>query len=149
MTNPDSIKEARERMSEHFEDGIKCPCCGQFVKKYKRKLNSGMALTLVRLYKHHPETFVDVKDFLRQHKYKNSHDWTLLRHWGFLTTNAEGLWKITPTGIQWIKFGYITHSHIFMYNNKMMGFGEGTITFKEALGASFSLEELMKIEKTD
>ena len=144
MNTKTTIENARKYMSDHFEEGTKCPCCGQFVKKYKRKLNSGMAKTLGRIYAYYPNSFIDVKDLLRQKKFHNGHDWTLLRHWGFLTTNEEGLWKITDTGKAWIDFKTPTHSHIYMYNNKMMGFAEGTITFRQAYGNDFDIKELMK-----
>ena len=144
--NPETttIRQARDHMSEYFDEGTKCPCCGQFVKKYKRKLNSGMARTLTQIFKDNPDRYVDVKEFLRSKGYKNSHDWTLLKHWGILTVREDGMYKITQMGRNFLS-GFPTHSHIYMYNNKMMGFGEGQTTISEALGEPFDLQELMEI----
>jgi hypothetical protein len=142
--NPETttIRQARDHMSEHFDEGTKCPCCGQFVKKYKRKLNSGMVRTLIQIYRHHPTSYVHVKDMLKCYKYPNSHDWTLLKHWGILTVNDRGMYKITQMGMAFLG-GAPTHSHIYMYNNKMMGFAGDSTTISEAYGEPFSLTELM------
>jgi len=35
-----TILEAKQLLKDNFAQGIECPCCGQFVKRYKRKLNS-------------------------------------------------------------------------------------------------------------
>ena len=59
----ETIKEAKEHLRNNFEEGIDCPCCGQFVKLYKRKLNSGMAATLIRIVKFNGSSEVHVKDF--------------------------------------------------------------------------------------
>lgn len=51
----DSLAEARKWLSEHVEHsgpGATCPCCGKFCKDYLRPLNSGMARTLIKMYKH-------------------------------------------------------------------------------------------------
>jgi len=47
----ETIKEAKAFLRENFEKGCKCPCCDSSVRLYKRKLNSGMALFLIGLYK--------------------------------------------------------------------------------------------------
>ena len=142
--NPETttLRQARDHMTERFDEGTKCPCCGQFVKRYKRKLNSGMARTLIQMFKHHPDRYIDVKPFLLNHGYKNSHDWTLLKHWGILTVREDGKYKITQMGRNFLS-GFPTHSHIYMYNNKMMGFAEGQTTISAALGEPFDLTELM------
>jgi hypothetical protein len=144
MNTKTTIENARKYMSDHFEEGTKCPCCGQFVKKYKRKLNSGMARTLIQIYRHYQDQYVHVKNMLLSRQYKNSHDWTLLRHWGILSVHPEedGKWKITQMGMSFLK-GAPTHSHIYMYNNKFLGF-EGSTTISDALGEPFDLTELMK-----
>jgi len=140
-----TIEEAKVILRERIEKGADCPCCNQFVKKYKRKLNSGMAITLARIYQHHRQEFIDVKDFLRLHKFTNSHDWTLLKHWKFLKTDADGRkWQITDVGVFWLLTENAkTWSHISMYNNKFMGFSKETITFKKALSNHFDYDELM------
>jgi hypothetical protein len=141
----ESIKEAKEYLRKNWEKGCKCKVCGQFVKKYKRKLNSSMAITLIRI-NNNSDDFFHVKDFLRQNKFTNSHDWTLLNHWGFLEEHIEknGFWRITSLGKDFIKNRIKTKKHIYLYNNIFLGFSDEETTIKESLGDKFNYDELMK-----
>lgn len=150
-----TLEEAHTFLRENFDKGENCPCCGQFVKLYKRKLNSGMAITLIRVYKAHGLSWVNVKDFLRENKHKNTHDWTLLRHWGLIreashdpldeTKKSSGVWKITVAGERFVKNEVKTLSHIKHYNGNASGFTGEEITIVEALGRKFNYPELMAI----
>ena len=150
-----TIEEAKTYLRNNFSAGLECPCCGQRVKLEKRKLNSGMARTLAYIYNHHPCEWIDVKDFLRQHKYKNAHDWTQLRHWKFIESGDNkddakgrtGTWRITTTGKQFIRGEIKVRSHIFTFDNRFYGFSDAEIDIIEALGNHFSYRELMGIEK--
>jgi hypothetical protein len=148
-----TLKEAQQHLRNNWVTGTNCECCGQFVKLYKRKLNSGMALTLIRIYNHYPYDQVDVKEFLRQNKYKNNHDWTLLKHWGLLREVLEynkvseakhnGKWMITRRGVDFILYGLPVESHILIYNNKFQGYSDEKIDIVGALGSKFNYKELM------
>ena len=70
----------KEFLRANYEKGCDCPTCGQFVKLYKRKLNSGMAKTLIILEQYFGFEPINVKSFLREQSLTNNHDWTLLRH---------------------------------------------------------------------
>ena len=62
-----SLKEVKKDLKDAYEDGCICPCCHQHVQLYKRKLNSGMAITLLRMYKHFKVgAYYHVKDFLKE-----------------------------------------------------------------------------------
>lgn len=142
-----TIEEAKKDLRKNFERGTSCPCCGQFVKLYKRKLNSGMASTLIRIYKHAKYEWIHVKDMLRMNKYKNSHDWTLLKEWGFIESNdAAGEWKITNKGVEFIKGTSTAPSHVHIYNKTTVGFSSTQTDIKESLGNHFNYEELMSYE---
>ena len=43
------ISVIRAHILEHRLDGLDCPACGQFVREYKRKLNSTMTRGLIWL----------------------------------------------------------------------------------------------------
>ena len=153
-----TLKEAREYVKEGSKIGVHCPCCQQFAKIYKRKLNSGMARVLIHLYIEYFKTakeWVQVKEFLRQKKYRNNHDWTLLRFWGLLEpkekeeTDPEemkcnGLWRVTVKGKQFVTDTRVRVSkRIIIYNNFFKGFDIEVINIKNALGNKFDYDELM------
>jgi len=125
ITIESTIEQAKIFLMSNWEDGVSCPCCKQFVKLYKRKLNSGMAATLIHIY-HQTKTgaHVHVKDSLREHKLRNGHDWTLLDHWGLLESNPDkdAEWRITPAGIEFVQNRRIVPKTIGMYNSKMYGY---------------------------
>ena len=46
-----TIIEAKAHLKKNASKGVACPVCDQYVRIYMRKLNSGMALFLIGLYK--------------------------------------------------------------------------------------------------
>jgi hypothetical protein len=155
MNKSNTIAEAKHFLRANFEKGVDCPCCGQFVKLYKRKLNSGMAITILRIYNESIDDFgkwIPVKEFLRINKYKNSHDWTLLKHWGLLEEkeivkdsedNNSGFWKITPKGRQFVMNEINVPNKVHIYNNKVLGFSDDQTNIIDSLGKNFNYTELM------
>ena len=149
----ETINEAKEYLEKNFAKGVFCPCCNQFVKLYKRKLNSGMAITLIRMYKHNPYGWINVKDYLRENSFRNNHDWTLLGHWGLIEENNKppdnggktlGEWRITPKGREFVLNHIKVPKRVMMYNNSIYGFEGGQISIIEALGSKFNYHELMR-----
>jgi hypothetical protein len=156
----ETLKEAKSYLKANWGKGVECPCCGQFVKLYKRTLNSGMAVTLIRIYNltEHidlnlpPVIWIDVKDFLRQKRYHNGHDWTLLRFWGLLEQQVSednpeqkhsGFWKITEKGKDFVKNKIIVPKQLLHFNQTPYGFVGKEITITDALGSKFNYQELM------
>jgi hypothetical protein len=56
----DFIREARQKLQARLDDGTTCPCCGQFAKRYKRKLNSSMAAALCWMWTHARDAWIEV-----------------------------------------------------------------------------------------
>lgn len=148
-----SIDDAKRHLREKFEKGTSCPCCGQFVKAYKRKLNSGMARTLIAIYRAHGKEPVHVKNFLKDEGLQNNHDWTLLKFWGFMAPEASkdtskrdsGIWRVTDLGEKFIKGNVPAESHKVFYNGKelpKMTLSDH-IDIVQALGEHFDYKELM------
>lgn len=44
-----TLAEAQEQFKAKLDVGTPCPCCGRFAKRYRRKLNSSMAASLIAL----------------------------------------------------------------------------------------------------
>lgn len=146
----ETIKQAKEYLRENFEKGTDCPCCGQHVKLYKRKLNSGMVMALIHIYKQ--GDWINVKDYMRKNSLPNNHDWTLLRYWGLIEESNEkveegkkknGVWRITEKGVKFIEKKIKLNSHILIYNNKFTGYSDTTTDIEKALGSKFNFTELM------
>jgi hypothetical protein len=148
-----SVRQARDAFEAELGKGTECPCCGRFGKEYRRKLNSGMALTLIRIYKSQQREWIHVKEYLRMHEYKNSHDWTLLKYWGLLEpkiaqrddgSDRNGFHRITQKGIDFVEAKINVQSHIFLYNSGFLGFSGNMVSIRDALGRHFNYDELME-----
>lgn len=151
----ETIKEAKQFLRANFEKGVDCPCCGQFVKLYKRKLNSGMALFLIglmRLWKKNPnKQFFSNKEVMNEMNLAvTSLDYSVMRHFGLIEPRISeagkrdsGYWRMTPKGFLFVQ-GHKSSKYIFLYRNKRQGVSDEQITIREALGEKFDYEELMK-----
>lgn len=144
------LKEAKQFLRANWEKGTKCPCCGQSVKLYKRKFNAGIAVFLIKLHKATKNgNFIHASEVLNGTK---SLDYSIAVHWGLIEGDSEevdgkrqsGMWRITEKGSQFVKNLRNIPSHIHIYNNTFVGFGEETIDIEQALGDKFDYEELMK-----
>jgi hypothetical protein len=157
-----TLQQAKDFLRANFKKGCKCPACGQTVKLYSRKINSGMAVFLIGIYrldKRHQDSqpgmiskaFFSNKHIMQEMNINTSSlDYSVLKHFGLIEARVSeagkkdsGFWKITHEGILFVKHGRDKPKNVFLYNNKIQGFSEETTTIKQALGDKFDFEELM------
>ena len=147
----ETIKEAKQHLRANFKHkGTNCPCCGQFVKLYKRKLGSVMARTLIQLYKMDKE-FNHVREIVKGISETGTNDFSKLAYWGLidemsndsLAKRTSGFWRITPKGRQFVERKITVNQYALIYNRLCEGFSVETINISEALGKKFNYNELM------
>ncbi len=156
-----NITAAKKKVRDEAGAGCTCPVCGQYVKLYKRKMNSQMAHFLCRLYTVTRQTdgeWFHVRDFLDA-GHKASSDGTYLRYWHFIEPRDKadapesddekkkqrsmGYWKITDLGKTFAEGRSRAKAHVIILAGKCEGFSEEMIDIREALGAKFDYAELM------
>lgn len=135
--------------------GYRCPCCGQFVKEYARKLNSSMARVLILIYQSGNFEYLHVEDFLKKlNRGDLRADFHKLRYWGLLKKKIEnredgsarnGFYKISPLGIMFVEGKLTVNEKILIFNNEFKGFTGNQINIHQALGNKFSYKELMSV----
>lgn len=154
-----TLEEAKQWLRERFSDGAKCPCCDQFVKLYKRKLNSSMAHGLILIYKffeNNDDEWLHVPSYLSRISSSatvRGGDWSKLRYWGLIEgekgtrddgSERVGTYRITGRGKQFVLSQIHVPKHVYLYNQNPVSRDDGeTITIKEALGEKFNYAELM------
>ena len=147
----ESIKEGKIYLRQEFAKGTECPCCGQFVKLYKRKLGSVMGRAIIRLY-NLGEGYHHVKEIIKGISATGTNDFSKLKYWQLIKEmpNLEdldkkncGYWKITQKGIEFVKQNIDVPSHVHIYNGKVLGFEDTTTNIIASLGNKFSYKELM------
>jgi hypothetical protein len=143
-----TLQEAREHLYSNLEDGLHCPCCGQYAKRYKRNINSQMAQWLIWLVQQsRDDAWVDVKEAdLR------GGDYAKLQHWNLVERRVNedpekrtsGLWRPTPKGVQFAKGEISLPQYVLLYNNEVLGHTGNLIGIRAALGTKFDYDELMQ-----
>ncbi len=124
----------------------------QTVKMYSRKINSGMVLFLIGLYKltkqNGREFFTNKEVMEIMELSATSLDYSVLKHFGlmFEKTNTEtkkrksGHWMITNLGTDFIENKASVIENVLLYNNKVNGFEGKSIFVKEI--TDFNYQEL-------
>lgn len=153
----ETIAEAKISLRENWEKGTDCPACGQLVKKYVRKLNSGMARGLIVAYRIDQEKGQDwfhISELLTKKIAAGANELQKLRFWKLVeqkTHNDDpdkkhsGFWRLTERGRLFVTNGVLVPRCITMYNQKFLGYEDENdlISIREALGSKFNYRELM------
>lgn len=153
----ETLAEAKEYLRENWEKGCLCPNCGQLVKKYKRKFNSGMARVLIAIYRIDKTKPADdkwimiSKEVLATGINPTNLEYSKLKHWGLTEergdigehTPTAGYWRITDRGRKFVEGSVKIPSHIYVYNDKFLEATEEGVSISEALGKHFDYDELM------
>lgn len=147
-TSSTSLSEAREYVDEQAAgDGVNCPCCGQFAKVYRRRLNTGMARSLITMWRsagrewQHVPTTVGGK----------SREEGKLRYWGLVeerTTPRDdggraGWWRVTEKGERFVRNGLAVPQYAIVYNGAVLDLDGGPTNIVGAIGSRFDYRELM------
>ena len=146
-----TIEEAKKYLRENMQEGVPCPCCTQMVKIYKRKLTSGMAVALIRLYH---ESGGDTSKYVHITKlgHLNGGEFAQLKRWNLIeeainedtSKRTSGTWAITPKGIKFVKRQIEVPSHLYTFDSKTVGVVDETVDIKTALGRKFNYAEMMQ-----
>ncbi len=144
-----TIKEVKSFLSANYEKGVVCPCCKQYVKRYRRSINSSMAYWLIWLVKSHilqNNNWIDVRN-----SPVRGGDYAKLQHWQLIEKKpnedgdrrSSGKWRPTFSGIDFAFRRIKIYSHAILYNNEMRALEGDLIDISEALGNKYNYETLM------
>lgn len=149
-----TLEEVRKHIAERVADGVQCPACSRFAKRYKRKLNSSMAAALIGFYRHVAGLSEWVHIPKETQISRLGGDWAKLSYWGLIETRVDqeredngpnsGFWRITDKGISFVRGEISVPTHVLTYDAAMLGFDDSEMTtIQEALGKKFDYNELM------
>lgn len=154
MTPDHTLVEAKKHLRANWERGVECPCCGQFVKLYKRKLTSAMAYVLILMSRRSGTDYFHVENWLKTENTPASlrGDFPKLRYWGLIEAQAGkrsdgssrlGFYRITQAGRDFVAGNSTIPSHAHLFNQKFLGLTGDLIDIRTALESKFSYDELM------
>lgn len=133
-----SLAAARSWLRERLPVGTRCPCCGQFAKVYRRKLNSGMARSLIRMYNAAGLSWQHIPPTRREEGGK-------LALWGLVEAgegrNAQ--WRVTVAGAQFVNRELAVPGYAVLYDGTLIRLDGNPVLITDALGDRFDYAELM------
>lgn len=146
-----ALGNARDLLREMVDDGATCPCCRQFAKVYKRKVNSSMARDLIALYRTHSTEFAYLPDVRKRTGSRSNREESKLRYWGLVEEDAvrredgghAGWWRVTDLGARWVRLEASIPEYARIYDGRLLGLVGEPVTIRQALGAKFDYAELM------
>lgn len=146
----DPLGHARAWLRDRVEDGATCPCCKQLAKVYRRKINSGQARSLIRMYRADPARgYVHLPTVVGS----RSREEAKLRYWGLLEEERvrrkdggrAGFWRITSLGELFVLNRVRVAKYSRIYDKRCLGLDDTeTASIVDALGAGFDYRELME-----
>lgn len=150
----ETLEEAKQFLRDNWIEGAICPCCKQMVKLYKRKLNAGMAMGLITIYRIAPnKDYIHVPtEFTKRKINAADTEYPKLAHWGLIEeqpndTNPEkktsGFWRITDRGIDFVLRKISLQQYLHIYNGSPHSFAGGQINITKALADKFDYNQLM------
>jgi hypothetical protein len=146
----ETLAEAKARLRANLDHGMRCPLCNQFAKKYRRKLNSGMARALINIYKRGGRSDLDWV-YIPNLSAKSREEgkiayWKLLKEADEVRPDGgrAGWWRVTPLGEHFILHGMRIPKIAFVYDAVCLGFDRTEmVSIQDCLGDRFDLGELM------
>jgi hypothetical protein len=145
-----TLEEARAYVRAHLVpggQGVRCPCCGQHCKLYKRPLHWGVAWALVQYYlwnRRHPG------EPCPHGSWQMTRDHGFLKHWDLAypyvgPDRAHGHWCITERGITFVEDRKMRlPAAAWVYNDQCFGYVDRDVTLTAALKKKFDLDELLR-----
>jgi hypothetical protein len=145
-TNADTIADGKTWLRSQLESGADCPLCGQRAQMYRRKINSGMARSLIHIYRIAGTGWVHVSAIGARSREEGK-----LAYWGLLEEQRAtgvhggraGYWRITQKGLSFLRSGLKVPKYALVYNGRVYGFNGEAVTIQDALGTKFDYNDLM------
>lgn len=146
-----TLGEARDRLRVLVDEGHECPCCTQYAKVYRRKINSSMAHDLIVMWRAFGTDWGYLPDLRSKRSLKGNREESKLRYWGLVREDPErredggraGWWRITPEGVLFVTDRIRVPKYARIYDARCLGLQGEPIGIRDALGDRFDYQELM------
>lgn len=147
-----TVRQARKQLAQVLRDGDKCPCCGQFAKIYRRKLNERIARVLIAMW-HKKQTGWVYLPNIGGHDDTDvpsarSGEHAFAEHWGLIERNTNeggrGHWRLTELGVEFIHNRVKVPKYANIYDGRLLSLDpKQTVSVIDVLKTRFIYEELM------
>jgi hypothetical protein len=145
-----TLAAARQWLHDQARNGgARCPCCDQFAKVYRRNINSGMARSLITMYRRGGLGWLHIPTSIPA----RSREEGKLAYWKLVEEAQEpredggraGWWRVTTKGESFIKRNLRLPKFVFVYDAGVLSFDDAeTVNIRDCLGNKFDLNELLR-----
>lgn len=148
LSPPLTLAAARADVLRERANGVTCPCCGQYAKVYRRRLNAGMVRSLLRMYAAGGTgRYVHTPTLLGGKRGEEAR----LSYWGFTRESVDpradggrrGWWRVTERGELFLNGDITVPSHALVYDGVCLQLTGDPISVRDAIGDGFDLRELL------
>ena len=129
---------------DRINEEATCPCCDQFAKIYRRKINSGIAATLVKLYNRFAMNWTHLATW------DHSREASKAEYWGLIENQPSGvggkspMWRLTSAGLDFVRNRSRVAKYAAIYDGTLLGLDDTeTVSIEDALGTRFNYNDLM------
>lgn len=149
----DTLQLAKNNMRQGMNTptGVQCPCCGQLVKLYRRKIHASMVRPLISLY-HHTCRGEEFVHYRKLDGAVGNPDYTKLAYWALIepmpndidpAKKDSGSWKLTDLGIVYVRGNIALPKYKWVFNGTVHETSTETASIHDAIGDKFDYAELM------
>ena len=147
MSDSVSLGDARAWLRARLDQGECCPLCTQTAKMYKRKINAGMARSLIHMYRSANKGWIHVSLIGARSREEGK-----LAYWGLveeqqgqgLHGGRAGYWRVTDKGELFVQGKLKVPKYAKVYNGKTYGLEGDAVSIRDALGTKFNYDDLMR-----
>lgn len=144
-----TLAQAKEILRQGWARGVACPCCTQRVQLYRRTINAGMAVSLIKMYRAAGRDWQHVPTTVG----RMSAEEGKLRYWGLVAERLEsredggraGWWQVTERGEAFVLDRLAVPRYALVFNQQCFGMdsSKGEIGILDALRGKFDYRALM------
>jgi len=139
-----TMEKAIEWLYDHLDDGVHCPCCGQYAKRYRRKMYGTQARTLIYAWQHYGQEFFHLSVLDGRAPGVRQADFPKLAYWGLVAKHPYGpTWCLTDRGVAFVQRRLAVPEAVFVYDGMPQGLDGKDVHIEQVLGRAFSYDELM------
>lgn len=146
------LGRARDQLRELVDQGCRCPCCTQYAKVYSRKINSGMAVSLIRMWRLAGTDWINVPEQIGA----RSREEGKLAYWKLVEESSgvrpdggrAGWWRVTERGAQFVSMQLKVPKYARVYDGRCLGLRGELVTIRQCLSSRFDYDELMSTSDT-
>lgn len=143
-----SLAQVRAWLRMKRDDGVACPACDQHVQVYRRKINAGMARSLMMMYRVGARDWVHVPSEIGA----RSREEGKLAYWGLVEEEKAlrpdggrtGYWRVTRLGELFVLNRCTVPKYARVFNGELVSLDPSEqVSIVDALGTKFNYSEMM------